>query len=88
MVTWLYGCGGARFQGYHRLFSFLFLFIFIDLVVFVGMLGNQLSRTVGQKLILLYNNISNRTHCKRNKNGGLLKHQKQIYFFSLGTLQP
>jgi hypothetical protein len=60
IVSWLYGCLVVWLHGCMVLLS-------IYLVVFVGMLSHQLSRTVGQQLVLLYNNISNRTHCRRSK---------------------
>jgi hypothetical protein len=69
MVVWLHG---------------YMVLLFIDLVVFVGMFGHQLSRTVGQELVLLYNNISNRTHCRTNKVM-VFKHQKPFTLFILYT---
>jgi hypothetical protein len=80
MVAWLHGCMVVWLHGYMVL-------LFIDLVVFVGMLGYQLSRTVGQKLVLLYNNISNRTHCRRNKVV-VFKHLKTIYFIHFVHFNP
>jgi hypothetical protein len=70
MVVWLLGC---------------MVLSFIYLVVFVGMLGHQLSRTVGQQLVLLYNNISNRTHYKRSKIVVFKPPKTNILFFFLYT---